>query len=311
MPNPFYMSFPGLGIEPFQVNKIAFTLFGREVAWYGVIICIGLLLAFGYGCLTTKKEKISMDDYLNMMLLLIPFGILGARLYHVLMELDYYKGRPFVEWIAIWNGGGAINGTIIAGILVTVCYCLAKKIKITRALDAFAPALLIGQFIGRWGNFVNGEAFGSETAVAWRMGLGFTENIEHFYHPTFLYESLWNVALFLIIHFLLYRKKHYDGEIILFYVAFYGAGRFLVEQFRIDNSPIVFGMRIAGLVGLLCFVLFGALFVLGFVKAAKKEENAPALAEGEELSDEIPAEPEETTTETNNTNESENEHDPA
>ena len=304
------MSFPGLGIEPFQVNKIAFTLFGREVAWYGVIICIGLLLAFAYGCYTTKKEGISYDDYLNLMLFLIPFGILGARLYHVLMEIEYYITRPLIEWIAIWNGGGAIYGTIIAGILVTLVYCRVRKIKVTRALDAFAPALLIGQFIGRWGNFVNGEAFGSETDVAWRMGLSLTENVEHFYHPTFLYESLWNVALFLIIHFFLYRKKHYDGEIILFYVSFYGAGRFLVELFRIDDSPVVLGMRIAGLVGLSCFVLFGVLFLLGFMRGTKQDTPIPVC--GEETGEPIPeADENDEETKLTTTDESENDNDPA
>lgn len=285
MPNPFYISFPGLGIAPFETNKIAFNLLGRDVAWYGVIICVGMLLAFSYGMRTIKKENVSVDDFLNMLLLIIPFGIIGARLYHVLMEIEQYIGRPFLDWIAVWNGGLAIYGAILAGILTIVLYCRVKKLQLLSVLDAFAPCLLIGQFIGRWGNFVNGEAYGALTDVPWRMGLGLTENITEFYHPTFLYESLWNVALFLIIHFFLYRKKQYNGEIFLFYVAFYGAGRALVECFRIDDSPLVLGMRIAGLLGFLCFILFGILFVLGFVKAHKKKAantNAPVTTEDTE-----------------------------
>ena len=272
MPNPFYISFPGLGIAPFEVNKVAFNLFGRDVAWYGVIICFGLILAFLYGIRTTKREGVSMDDFLNLLLLIIPFGIIGARLYHVLMELDHYIGRPFLEWIAIWNGGGAIYGSIIAGILVIIFYTKIKKLNLFAVLDAFSPCLIIGQMIGRWGNFVNGEAYGSLTDLPWRMGLGITENVTEFYHPTFFYESLWNFTLLVIIHFFLYRAKKYDGEIFLFYLAFYGLGRMIVEFFRIDSSPVVLGMRIAGLVGLVCFLLFGSLFVLGFLRAKKAKK---------------------------------------
>lgn len=270
------IAFPGLGIGPFDVNRVAFSLFGRDVAWYGVIICVGMLLAFFYGCHTIKKEKISTDDFLNILLFLIPFGIIGARLMHVVVNLDYYSTKPFLEVIAIWNGGGAIYGSIIAGILVIIVYSRVRRLKILAVLDAFAPCVLIGQCIGRWGNFVNGEAFGTETTLPWGMFLSSTGKI---HHPTFLYESLWTLSMFLFIHFFLYRKKKYDGEILFFYLGFYGLGRAIVEAFRADFSFPVFGMRFSMLVALAAFLLFGTLFVLGFARAKQQPEKTAETEE--------------------------------
>ena len=280
--NTFYISFPGLGIEPFSMTKTAFSLFGRDVAWYGILICTGMLLAFFYGLGRIKREKISVDDYYNLLLLIIPFGIMGARLYYVLTSLDYYRGRPFLDWIAVWEGGIAIYGAIIAGILCILIYTRAKKLPLFKILDAFAPALLIGQILGRWGNFCNGEAHGYATSLPWRMGLGMTEEITEFFHPTFLYESLWNLALFLIIHFFLYRKKKYDGEIFCFYAAFYGIGRAFIEMLRTDSLYIFGTVRISSLVGFASFAIFGTLFLLGFARAKKAppaEEKAPVVFE--------------------------------
>ncbi|MBQ2252582.1 MAG: prolipoprotein diacylglyceryl transferase [Clostridia bacterium] len=294
------IAFPGLGIEPFAVNRVAFSLFGRDVAWYGVIICAGMLLAFFYGCHTIKKEKISSDDFLNILLFIIPFGILGARLMHVAVNLDYYATKPFLEVIAIWNGGGAIYGSIIAGILVIVVYSRVRHLKILSVLDAFAPCVLIGQCLGRWGNFVNGEAFGTETALPWGMFLSSTGKI---HHPTFLYESLWTLSMLLVIHFFLYRKKKYDGEILFFYLGFYGLGRAIVEAFRADYSFPVFGMRFSMLVALAAFLLFGTLFVLGFARAKQQPEKT---AETEEPA---PTDTPQNESPKNTTDESETDHD--
>lgn len=271
--NPFYISFPGLGIAPFAMNKVAFSLFGREIVWYGVIICIGMILAFIYGSRRFKKEGLEQDDFFNILLLVIPFGVIGARLYYVLTSLDDFIGKPFLDWIAVWNGGIAIYGAVIAGIICIVCYCRAKKLSLPKVLDALAPALLIGQIIGRWGNFCNGEAFGIDTTLPWRMGLGSTEAITRFVHPTFLYESLWNLALFLIIHFILNRRKKFDGEIFCFYAAFYGIGRGFIELLRTDSLYIGI-FRVSSVVGFLSFLVFGALLLAGLIRAGKRKENA-------------------------------------
>lgn len=271
MPNDFFVSFPGLGIAPFELHKIAFSLFGRDVAFYGILICIGLLLGYFYGSTRFKKENLRVDDYLNILLLIIPFGIVGARLFYVLTSLGDYIGRPFLDWIAVWEGGIAIYGAVIAGILCILVYTKLKRISTLKVLDALAPALLIGQILGRWGNFFNGEAHGGVTELPWRMGLGATAETMTFVHPTFLYESLWNLALFLVIHFLLYKKKKYNGEIFLFYAAFYGAGRCLIELLRTD-SLYVFGLRISHLIGAVSFVVCGILFILGFVRAQSREK---------------------------------------
>ncbi len=295
MPSQFYIAFPGLGIDEFAVNKVAFTLFGRNIAWYAILICAGMLLAFWYGTHVIKKEAFTSDDFLNILLFLIPFGILGARLMHVVVNLDYYSGKSFLEIIAIWNGGGAIYGSILAGILVISVYCLVRKLNVLSVLDAFAPCLLIGQCIGRWGNFVNGEAYGHETTLPWGMYLSTTGKI---HHPTFLYESLWTLCMFLLIHFLLYRKKKYHGEILFFYLGFYGLGRAIVECFRADESFPVLGIRFSALVAIIAFLIFGTLFLLGFVRARRK----PLTAEAEQDTREVLTETEpETENEEENT----------
>ncbi len=269
MPQNFFISFPGLGIEPFHMDKVAFSLLGRDIAWYGLIICTGMILAFFYGQHCIKKEKISVDDYLNLLLLIVPFGIVGARLYYVLTSLEHYRGRPFIDWIAVWEGGIAIYGAIIAGILCIIGYCLYKKLSILKVLDALSAPLLIGQILGRWVNFANGEAHGTFTDLPWRMGLGETPAITEFWHPTFLYESLWNLGLFLVIHFFLYKRKKFDGEIFYFYAAFYGIGRGFIELLRTDSLYIPgTALRISSVLGFVCFAVFGTLLILKLAQHA-------------------------------------------
>ncbi len=312
------LSFPGLGIkEPFSIPKSFKFLFGREIAWYGVIICIGIILAITYAIFRAKREKVKTDDIVDISFFLVIFGILGARLYYVIFEFDRYLvtsydfltnvKQTFLNVIAIWEGGLAIYGAIIAGFLTIVIFCRIKKIKLVKLLDIASPAVMIGQIIGRWGNFVNVEAYGSETDLPWKMGIHHTdvyiqyagEEISNwvttYVHPTFLYESLWNLVGFIIAN-VLYNKKKFDGQIFCFYIAWYGFGRMLIEGLRTDSLMIGGVVRVSQLVGLLTFITGTVLMIL-WAKRAKQERVAlidgafaPAEVEEDSEDDEIPDE---------------------
>jgi phosphatidylglycerol:prolipoprotein diacylglycerol transferase len=255
-----YISFPGLGIEEIKIDKIAFSMFGRDVAWYGIIITVGIILASLYVMNRGKYEGVSQDDILDFAIFVIPIAVIGARAYYVLTRLDQYN--TFGEMIAIWNGGLAIYGAIIGGALTALVVCLIKKIKILKMFDMLCPAVMIGQMIGRWGNFVNAEAHGGVTDIFIRMGIrGEYMSAPIYVHPTFLYESLWNLLGFLLIN-AYYKKKKYHGEIFFMYISWYGLGRFFIEGLRTD-SLYVGPFRISQVIGLVSFIV-GAAFLVYF-----------------------------------------------
>ncbi len=286
------VSFPGLGIGEFTMDKvaIAFELFGKpvEIRWYGIIITVGIVLAILYSLMRAHQEGISTDDLLDIGIFAIVCAMIGARTYYVLtygISNFFVYGADgklklwdtFVSIIAIWNGGIAIYGAIIAGALAVYFACRHKKINHLRAFDAISPAVMIGQILGRWGNFVNGEAHGcvvnsSSPLYFLRMGLLPNEDSRtqmFYYHPTFLYESVWNLIGFLLIN-AFYKKKKFDGQIFLEYITWYGFGRMFIEGLRTDSLMIgVF--RVSQLVGFACFVVGGALLVRGFILAKRAE----------------------------------------
>lgn len=286
------ISFPGLGIEPFTVNPVAFTIpifGGISVRWYGLIITFGIILAVAYCAYRAKQEGIIFDQLLDIAIFTIVFGILGARAYYVLTSLDRYDS--FYSIIAIWEGGLAIYGGILAGAATIWIVCRKKHIKTLKMLDATAPAVMIGQILGRWGNFFNGEAHGTvvpENSPLYfiRMGL-YPHEIDGVYglayvHPTFLYESLWNLLGFVLIH-CLYKKKKFDGQIVLMYISWYGFGRMFIEGLRTD-SLMVGSFRISQVVGFLCFVIGAVLLTVFLIRAHKKEVLSAAVASSSELS---------------------------
>ena len=266
------VSFPGLGIGEFSVDRVAFELFGKPIYWYGVIIMLGIVAAFVHAIIRSKREGFTTDDVLDMGIFTVLFGVLGARLYYVVTTLDTHEYKNFIDVIAIWEGGLAIYGGIIAGCTALVLTAVYKKINPLKVMDAVGPGVMLAQAIGRWGNFMNGEAFGYEVAEGsllypFRMGLisDYTETgtAMHYYHPTFLYESLWNIAGFVFIC-LIYRKKKFNGQMALTYFAWYGFGRFFIEGLRTD-SLYVGPFRISQVVGLVCFVAGITLMVVGSV----------------------------------------------
>ena len=241
--------FPGLfGDWTFTASAKALDI-GKGVYWYGIIIAIGLLMALLFCMKQRKKYGISEDDLLDGLLWGIPFGIIGARLYYVIFYLDLYRNSDgTINWrevIAIWDGGLAIYGGVIATVIVALLLSRRRKFKIGAMLDLVVMGLLIGQIFGRWGNFMNREAFGAETTLPWRMQLTTTAGTLIEVHPTFLYESLWNLIGLLLIVFVVSKARRFDGENTLFYFLWYGIGRFWIEGLRTD-SLYLFNWTIAG-----------------------------------------------------------------
>ncbi len=249
-----HIAFPGLALGPFMINE-SFEIFGLTVHFYGLIIAIGILFAFLFCSHLMKKEGISSDVPLDLILYGLPSAIICARLYYVIFEWESYKNAP-LDVFKIWEGGLAIYGAIIGACLSTYIYCKRKKISLGTVFDIGAFGLLIGQICGRWGNFVNAEAYGGITDLPWRMEL---LDVGISVHPTFLYESLWNVLVFIV---LLLRRKYlkFPGENFISYLALYGLGRSMIELLRSD-SLYIGPFRISHLVAVLCFVIGTAIII--------------------------------------------------
>lgn len=233
------ISFPGLfGDWEFNPNPIAIHI-GHGIYWYGIILAIGLLAGLLLCTKQAKRYGLTEDNVLDMVLWAVPSCIIGARLYYVIFYLDLYRNADgslnWGEMVAVWDGGLAIYGAVIAGVIVAFCYTRHKRIKLGAMTDLAAMGLLLGQCIGRWANFINREAFGAETTLPWRMRLwtSATEYIE--VHPTFFYESLWNLIGLLLILFVVSKARRFDGESTWFYFLWYGLGRFWIEGLRTDS----------------------------------------------------------------------------
>ena len=229
------ISFPMFG--DFTINPPStFVLFGRTFYLYGAVIALGFLLGILYCAHRSEKfVGIPSDDLYDFILWLIPTVIIGARLYYVIFRWNEYSGH-LLDIFKVWEGGLAIYGGILAGLALVIVWCRRRSIPFGALGDLSVYGLLIGQCIGRWGNFLNREAFGRETDVFCRMGLTMPGKNPIYVHPTFLYESLWNLVGFLALHFWFkHRKRRFDGEVMLLYVAWYGLGRFMIEGLRTDS----------------------------------------------------------------------------
>ena len=239
------ITFPSFGIDwnpPTELQVGPFTL-----RFYALLIVLGLTLAVVYCCRRSKEFGLKSDDILDGVLYIVPFAIICTRLYYCIFSWEHYKDN-LLDIFKIWEGGLAIYGGVIGAAIGIVVFSLIKKNKVNlfAVLDITSLGFLIGQAIGRWGNFFNREAFGVETESFLKMGLykdvlgdGIIVNSTtmHYYHPTFLYESLWNVCGFVLLHFLS-KKRKYDGQIALGYVAWYGLGRAFIEGLRTDSLPV-------------------------------------------------------------------------
>lgn len=266
------VSFPGLGLE-FELNRVAFNLFGKNVYWYGVIIACGFLLAVIYCYHKAPQFAVDREKLMDMLFFAVPACIIGARAYYVIFYPSLYiDASGHFDWgkaVAIWDGGLAIYGAVIVAVITVAIYCKARKQPFWRYADVGCYGVLIGQLIGRWGNFVNVEAYGGVTTLPWRMcspsiagellskGLvdaaGYQQILDGTLgvHPTFLYESLWNLLGLLLLILVAKKWRKFDGQIFLSYLLWYGVGRTIIEGLRTD-SLYFFGtpLRSSQLVGI-------------------------------------------------------------
>ena len=293
MKNESIISFPGLGIEEFVMDGTALSFrigdMPITVMWYGIIICIAIFTAFGYFAYRAKQQHLVFDDVLDIALVTVITAVIGARLYFVVFYGGYLEtDGTFIEnvlgtlsnVIAVWNGGLAIYGGIIFGFFAVIFMSRRKKVAFLKLADMAAPAVMLGQLIGRWGNFCNGEAFGRETTLPWRMGLCNSQTGYRmiYVHPTFFYESLWNLIGFILIN-IFYQKRKYNGEVLIWYFSWYGLGRTFIELLRTD-SLMIGNVRVSAMLSFLLFlILLPAEIFLR--RAHKKYTEEGLLAQGE------------------------------
>lgn len=233
------ISFPGLfGDWEFTVGPVMLHI-GHGIYWYGFLIAIGLIAALVFCMKQSRKFGLTEDNVIDLVLWATPFSIIGARLYYVVFYLDLFRnadgGLNWGHMAAIWDGGLAIYGAVIAAFLTAFIFCRVKKLKLWAMTDLCVMGLMIGQAIGRWGNFMNREAFGAETTLPWRMRLWTSAYAYIEVHPTFFYESLWNVVGLLLIYFVVTKGRRFDGENTCFYFVWYGMGRMWIEGLRTDS----------------------------------------------------------------------------
>ncbi|MDD2481387.1 MAG: prolipoprotein diacylglyceryl transferase [Lutispora sp.] len=229
------------------MNPVAFEIFGISIRWYGILISSGMLLGIFLAYYEAKKQGYNPDDIIDLALWAIPAALIGARLYYVAFQWEYYKG-DILKILNTREGGLAIHGGLIAAVIAGYLFTKAKNLPFWKTADIMAPSIALGQAIGRWGNYINGEAHGGATSLPWGI---MVDGIR--VHPTFLYESIWNLCLFLFL--ILYRRnKKFNGEIFLLYGIIYSAGRFWIEGLRTD-SLMFMGMRTAQIISVLIIVL--------------------------------------------------------
>lgn len=252
------------------MNPTAFTILGLEIKWYGILIATGMLLGLFVASYTCKIRKVNYDDLLTAVLIILPISFIGARLYYVIFNYENY--HSFIDVINIREGGLAIHGGIITAIITTLVYCKIKKFRFLDFADVAAPSIILAQALGRWGNFFNGEAHGGPVT---------TEFINHFpkfivdgmningvyYHPTFLYESIWNIVIFAILIYLLIKVKRV-GVVFFTYIGLYSLGRVFIEGLRTD-SLMLGPIRMAQLVSIIGVVVS----IFYFVLIKKKDKN--------------------------------------
>jgi prolipoprotein diacylglyceryl transferase len=233
-------------------DPVAFQIFGLEIRWYGILITFGMMLGIAVVLYQVRKHGEKEEWFLDMALMAIPAGLLGARLYYVLFDLHNYQ----YTWRTALNfrqGGLAIHGGVIAGVIVGYFYTRYRKVSFFRWADLAMPGLILAQAIGRWGNFFNQEAYGYPTTLPWAMFIA-----GEYRHPTFLYESLWNLGVFVLLIYMLGRKR-FDGQIAALYLMGYSAGRLWIEGLRTD-SLMLGPIRVAQLISILMIVAGAALY---------------------------------------------------
>jgi phosphatidylglycerol:prolipoprotein diacylglycerol transferase len=249
-----------------MIQPIAFSLGRLTIHWYGLIISIALLLGFSMVIYRSKNTEITTEFFLDFFIIGVPVSLIGARLYYVIFNFDYYINNP-LQIVAIWKGGIAIHGAVLGGLIVLVVLTKRRRLSFLKIVDIIAPALILGQAIGRWGNFINQEAYGG--VVSEQFISKFPDFIKNqmyiegnYHHPTFLYESIWNLLIFGILIWLDNKDFIKEGDIFFSYLIGYSIGRFFIEGLRTD-SLMFFNIQVAQLVSIF-LILFG--FIMIFLR---------------------------------------------
>ena len=244
------------------MDRVAFTLFGIDIMWYGILIATGMVLAVLIALREAKRLGISEDDILNLAMIAIPCGLIGARAYYVIFNWSYYAGD--ISEILNFRGGGlAIHGGLIGGILAGLIYAKVKNINFFKLADCVVLGIPLAQAIGRWGNFLNKEAHGGPTDLPWGI---MVDGIK--VHPTFLYESIWDLGVFLFL-FIFRKKQKYQGQILVDYIILYSIGRFFIEGLRTD-SLMLGPLRMAQVISLACIILG---VILNYILSRRAKNN--------------------------------------
>lgn len=246
------------------MNPVAFRIVGLEIRWYGILMATGMAVAVWLIHRFARQKGIASDTVYDFLLWVIPTAVVGSRIWYVLFNLDYYRG-DLLSMINLREGGLAIHGGVIFGTLAGWIFCKIKKLSFWDMADMVAPGLILAQAIGRWGNFINQEAHGGPTDLPWGIMIDGVK-----VHPTFLYESLWNLLVFAVL-MKIYKKKPFEGSVFLLYGILYSIGRFFIEGLRTD-SLMVGGLRTAQLVSIAVVVIFGGIFVYR-MRNLKKESQ--------------------------------------
>lgn len=267
-----FIEFPKLGIR-LEIDPMLFQIGPFTVYWYGIITALAFLVIILGVLRKSERFGLKQDDLIDMMLYTAPIGIIGARLFYVLVNWKLYSGS-LIDIVKIWEGGLAIFGGIITGIITIFIFCRVRKINTLQLLDHLVVYLALGQSIGRWGNFVNQELFGPATELPWGMTGSVIQNtVKDPVHPLFLYESLWNLVNFFILVWFRNRKK-LQGEVFSLYMVFYGSARLVIDSMRSDLR--IGGVNVNQVIGGLFALAFLAVFIFRRVRLKKlSEESAP------------------------------------
>ncbi|KDR95013.1 phosphatidylglycerol:prolipoprotein diacylglycerol transferase [Peptoclostridium litorale DSM 5388] len=245
-----------------MIDPVAFRIFGIDIRWYGILMASGILIGMVLALREAKRQGIEENTMLDLFLVAIPSAIVGARAYYVIFNWSYYSG-DFLKMINTRLGGMAIHGGVIGGVLAGYIFCRVKKLSFPKLVDITAPSLILGQAIGRWGNFINQEAHGGPTDLPWGIMVDGMK-----VHPTFLYESIWNLGVFALLLFMR-RKKRYEGQVMVVYMMAYSLGRFWIEGLRTD-SLMLGPLRMAQVISI---VLIGIAIIINMIMT-KKNTNA-------------------------------------
>ena len=245
------------------MNRVAFTIFGLDIMWYGVLMASAMILCVLLALKEGLRVNISEDDILNLAIVSIPCGLIGARLYYVIFNWSWYS-KHLSEILNFRGGGMAIHGALIGGILAGFIYTKIKKINFFKMADTVMIGIPLGQAIGRWGNYINGEAHGGPTSLPWGIMVNGVK-----VHPTFLYESIWDLAIFIFI-WSFRKKKKYEGQLAIYYLILYSLGRFFIEGLRTD-SLMIGPLRMAQVISLITIIV--CLILHKILSKRNKEAN--------------------------------------